>query len=111
MNQTIPTPGAACTSCAAPLSELVLGGVGDWRNKVLCLKCMHLQDNVRPQDMARLVSLQYGISERDAQAADSRSQEEYESVTLGGQPHGDLPGVPPTTRWHARRLAFSTPNR
>lgn len=100
----IPAAGQSCPSCGAGLDALVVGGVGDWRTKILCSSCLEVWMSP-PGHITTLVALQYGISEAAARWADAKSQEEFEQVVLGGPVFDDLPEALNTARWHARRLA------
>lgn len=100
----VPVAGESCPKCGAGLDRLVVGGVGDWRNKVICEECLSVT-TISMSQVPRLVALQYGISEQAAVLVDQESQREFEQTCLGGEPLKDLPPALPVARWHARRLA------
>lgn len=101
--QRVPAPGTTCPSCNAGLDCLVIGGVGDWRTKCVCVACMKVW-SMPTNAIITLVACQYGITEAQAREADTKSQHEFESICLGGEPYDDLPQSLNTARWHARRL-------
>lgn len=95
----------ACPKCGTGLDALLVGGVGSWRNAILCTRCFATQRGLNfERVIVPLVALKYGISWEAAHQADQRSEEEFQAVCLGSPPFDDLPGVPVTARWKARRL-------
>lgn len=97
-------PYMTCPKCRAPLEKLVVGGVGDWRQRILCGTCQHIQAGLSFENVILpLVAEKFGISYQAARRADETSQEEYVEVCLGGENFKDLPAMPPVPRWLARR--------
>lgn len=94
---------SACENCHAPLSALMVGGVGTWQRTILCRSCLHVKRNVPLSNIWELVAEKYGISYEAARLADERSQTEYERIILGGEPFNDIPAVTGCTRYTARR--------
>lgn len=101
---SVPTRGSSCPKCVAGLDQLIVGGVGDWRTKIVCQACLTVWME-SPGTIAGLAAMQYGMSEEAIRQADQLSQREFESVSMGGQESPDLPPALPIARWHARRLA------
>lgn len=99
-----------CPSCGAEIDDLIIGGVGDWRNKIICVRCFKVQKGI-PFDeiIVPLAACKHDLSEQSIRNADSISQDEYENIILNGSIRKDLPAVPEKARWLSRRLLESSP--
>lgn len=105
MNQVVPDNDTRCQKCGAGSETLCFGGVGDWRNKVMCERCHHVW-HMHPRQIQALAAQQLGVPEPALAEVDARSQAEFEQVVLGGPNFPDLPEALPVARWLARRLAL-----
>jgi hypothetical protein len=97
-----------CPGCGAEIEHLVVGGVGDWRTRIVCDLCGKIQRGV-PYDevIVPLAACKHETTQAVIRNADSISQDEYERIILGEKPMKDLPAVPKYARWLARRLENS----
>jgi len=67
-----------CEKCNAALSELVLGGRGDWWNTIQCRVCFYVREGVNFDSvLVPLVARQKSISEVEARDLRMGAQEEY----------------------------------
>lgn len=98
-----------CPKCGVGVEDLVIGGIGDWRTRIICMKCLKVQKGLPYEEViVPLAAQKHGISEQGLRRADAMSQEEHERVILEGPLYEDLPGVPDQARWLARRLLESS---
>ena len=73
----------SCPACGAELDngDLHVGGVGDWRKTILCLKCLHIRKNVPYEGViVPLIAREYGLSVSQVREIEAHSQAEYEAT-------------------------------
>lgn len=67
----------SCERCDAELEHLILGGVGDWRNVILCERCFHQRKGVPIDVINKLAARQWGITVAQAEAAQKEADDRY----------------------------------
>lgn len=66
-----------CERCDTELDNLIIGGVGDWRNTILCERCFHLRKGVPMAVINQLAAWQWGITLAQAEAAQKEADDRY----------------------------------
>lgn len=76
-----------CQKCQAGFEWQLVGGQGDWRNRIMCEKCFNIVYGVpHGRVIVPLVALQYGLSERDAREREEEIQARWvEKVARASQ--------------------------
>ena len=90
-----------CQRCHAPLEELIIGGVGDWKSCIMCGRCMYVRRGVPfAEVIVPLAARQEGVSETRILERWRDAQREHEEIILGNAK--GLP-APKLARWLASR--------
>jgi hypothetical protein len=69
-----------CPECQAALGDLYIGGVGDWKRTIQCLKCFHVVDHVPELVIHELLSERLDIPLERIRASESAAESEYQET-------------------------------